>query len=307
MKALYATYDDTLYKMQEPPLNCFESIEVNDALSSLQYLEKSSEIKINMNLGLIKDDFMTNKEVTEKAINNLKEKKVKSVDSLIPSFEIAVDYILFNNKDGKIYDEGVMIHHNESPSKQNFYRILGVDEEDELHHRFVKKFEENFRLKYIESIPCGIIERKNVDYTFLIKNVIVHQLFEDELFEEVKDDNNLIYHKSSEGVSVTRESYKYHYNKPKDVVVFDAVKEGYVFEPININSKFRNISLTLSFILNNYFVVYDESTITDILEENSKIITDEVEEQEIPTDNTDENTETENSVDDTVVEKDNNQ
>ena len=61
------------------------------------------------------------------------------------------------------------------------------------------------------------------------------------------------------------------YRKPEDVVVFDAEQEGMKFEPIIVDKKFRTISISLSLILNDYIVVYDDKTINDILEKNKEV------------------------------------
>ena len=43
-----------------------------------------------------------------------------------------------------------------------------------------------------------------------------------------------------------------NYKKPQDIVVFDAKNEGIELDPIYIENRFRNLTLKISIILNNY-------------------------------------------------------
>lgn len=270
MKSLYAKYGDTLYKMDEYPRNNFKLATIKNEMK-VHFSELSKEALIDLSLGVIGEDYNTNKTATENILKELEEKKITNVETLIPEFEVAIDYVILDGATQKVYDEGVMIRHIINPEEQNRYRILGVTEEEEVYARLVKELKTTFNFKYRESYPCGIMKKSSPKFIIIINNIIVHQRKDYDKYIYESNDNIIQEHKCSDGVAVTRESFASHYRKPEDVVIFDAKQEGMVFEPITIDLKFRNLTLALSMILNDYIIVYDDNTINTILEKNKEV------------------------------------
>lgn len=269
MKSLYAKYGDTLYKLDEYPRNNFKLANITEG-THLYYSEPAKEAVVDLSLGIIGEDFQTNKAATENVLRELEEKKITNVETLIPEFEIALDYVILDEDTHKVYDEGVMIRHIMNPEEQNRYRILGVTEEEEVYARLVKELKTNFNFKYHESYPCGIMKKPSPKFVVIIHNITIHQRKD---YERYKYEGEYVVdeHKCSDGVALTRETFATRYRKPEDVVIFDAVQEGMKFEPIIVDKKFRTISISLSLILNDYIIVYDDKTINDILEKNKEV------------------------------------
>lgn len=268
MKALYARYGETIFKMLESPSNNFENARIEPSKVQYKYFSGRNQVDVDVTLGLIHEDFKTNKEVLDETVDYLKEKKVLSIKSLDPVYEIAVDFTLIDEGRNQIVDEGVMVRHIMGKELKKF-RILGIDEFNELHHRIVKEFEGTFSWKYLQSLPCGIIGKADYSYTLLINNVMIHQLIHDE--ERLTGSNDFLqtFHKSSEGVAITRETFASRYTKPEDVVIFDSKAEGINIDPVHFEDKMSFLNLKINLILNDYFEVYDEETITSVLEENA--------------------------------------
>ena len=152
------------------------------------------------------------------------------------------------------------------------FRILGTDAENEMHHRLVKYINIPFKFNYRESVPCGIMGNPNKQFVLVIRNIIIHEIvYDKDAYINGLNDRMDIFHKCSEGVAVTRETYKMNYKKPQDIVVFDAKNEGIELDPIYIENRFRNLTLKISIILNNYFITYDRDTILNIITENNKV------------------------------------
>lgn len=268
MKGLFAKYGTSVYFLNETPVNSYETATIENRQTNFQYSEANNEALINIQLGLINDDYKTNKEVVDDVTTYLTENKVQSMVTLEPFFEVALDFILFSGD--KILDEGVMVRHCSKSEAKNLFRILGTDENNEMHHRLVKSIHVPFEFKYRESVPCGIMGNPNKNFTLIINNIIVHEIvYDKDRYVNGLNDRMDIFHKSCEGIAMTRESFKTNYTKPKDIVVFDATNEGIKFDPINIENKFRNLSVNIDMILNNYFITYDVNTITDIIKKNN--------------------------------------
>lgn len=270
MKGLFAKYGNNVYLLNEEPSNCYQNIDVKERQINYRYSEANNEASVNINLGLINDDYKTNKEVVDDITTYLKENKILSIGTLEPFFEVAIDFILLS--ENKVLDEGVMVRHCSKSEAFNMFRILGTDAENEMHHRLVKYINIPFKFNYRESVPCGIMGNPNKQFVLVIRNIIVHEIvYDKDAYINGLNDRMDIFHKCSEGVAVTRETYKMNYKKPQDIVVFDAKNEGIELDPIYIENRFRNLTLKISIILNNYFITYDRDTILNIITENNKV------------------------------------
>ena len=268
MKGLFAKYGNNVYLLNEEPSNCYQNIDVKERQINYRYSEANNEASVNINLGLINDDYKTNKEVVDDITTYLKENKILSIGTLEPFFEVAIDFILLS--ENKVLDEGVMVRHCSKSEAFNIFRILGTDAENEMHHRLVKYINIPFKFNYRESVPCGIMGNPNKQFVLVIRNIIIHEIvYDKDAYINGLNDRMDIFHKCSEGVAVTRETYKMNYKKPQDIVVFDAKNEGIELDPIYIENRFRNLTLKISIILNNYFITYDRDTILNIITENS--------------------------------------
>lgn len=271
MKGLFAKYGNNVYLLNEEPSNCYQNIDVKERQINYRYSEANNEASVNINLGLINDDYKTNKEVVDDITTYLKENKILSIGTLEPFFEVAIDFILLS--ENKVLDEGVMVRHCSKSEAFNMFRILGTDAENEMHHRLVKYINIPFKFNYRESVPCGIMGNPNKQFVLVIRNIIIHEIvYDKDAYINGLNDRMDIFHKCSEGVAVTRETYKMNYKKPQDIVVFDAKNEGIELDPIYIENRFRNLTLKISIILNNYFITYDRDTILNIITENNKVI-----------------------------------
>lgn len=271
MKGLFAKYGNNVYLLNEEPSNCYQNIDVKERQINYRYSEANNEASVNINLGLINDDYKTNKEVVDDITTYLKENKILSIGTLEPFFEVAIDFILLS--ENKVLDEGVMVRHCSKSEAFNMFRILGTDAENEMHHRLIKYINIPFKFNYRESVPCGIMGNPNKQFVLVIRNIIVHEIvYDKDAYINGLNDRMDIFHKCSEGVAVTRETYKMNYKKPQDIVVFDAKNEGIELDPIYIENRFRNLTLKISIILNNYFITYDRDTILNIITENNKVI-----------------------------------
>lgn len=270
MKGLFAKYGNNVYLLNEEPSNCYQNIDVKERQINYRYSEANNEASVNINLGLINDDYKTNKEVVDDITTYLKENKILSIGTLEPFFEVAIDFILLS--ENKVLDEGVMVRHCSKSEAFNMFRILGTDAENEMHHRLIKYINIPFKFNYRESVPCGIMGNPNKQFVLVIRNIIVHEIvYDKDAYINGLNDRMDIFHKCSEGVAVTRETYKMNYKKPQDIVVFDAKNEGIELDPIYIENRFRNLTLKISIILNNYFITYDRDTILNIITENNKV------------------------------------
>lgn len=270
MKGLFAKYGNNVYLLNEEPSNCYQNIDVKERQINYRYSEANNEASVNINLGLINDDYKTNKEVVDDITTYLKENKILSIGTLEPFFEVAIDFILLS--ENKVLDEGVMVRHCSKSEAFNMFRILGTDAENEMHHRLIKYINIPFKFNYRESVPCGIMGNPNKQFVLVIRNIIVHEIvYDKDAYINGLNDRMDIFHKCSEGVAVTRETYKMNYKKPQDIVVFNAKNEGIELDPIYIENRFRNLTLKISIILNNYFITYDRDTILNIITENNKV------------------------------------
>jgi hypothetical protein len=270
MKGLFAKYGNNVYLLNEEPSNCYQNIDVKERQINYRYSEANNEASVNINLGLINDDYKTNKEVVDDITTYLKENKILSIGTLEPFFEVAIDFILLS--ENKVLDEGVMVRHCSKSEAFNMFRILGTNAENEMHHRLIKYINIPFKFNYRESVPCGIMGNPNKQFVLVIRNIIVHEIvYDKDAYINGLNDRMDIFHKCSEGVAVTRETYKMNYKKPQDIVVFDAKNEGIELDPIYIENRFRNLTLKISIILNNYFITYDRDTILNIITENNKV------------------------------------
>ena len=270
MKGLFAKYGNNVYLLNEEPSNCYQNIDVKERQINYRYSEANNEASVNINLGLINDDYKTNKEVVDDITTYLKENKILSIGTLEPFFQVAIDFILLS--ENKVLDEGVMVRHCSKSEAFNMFRILGTDAENEMHHRLVKYINIPFKFNYRESVPCGIMGNPNKQFVLVIRNIIIHEIvYDKDAYINGLNDRMDIFHKCSEGVAVTRETYKMNYKKPQDIVVFDAKNEGIELDPIYIENRFRNLTLKISIILNNYFITYDRDTILNIITENNKV------------------------------------
>ena len=275
MKALYSKCGDTIFELNETPLNSYDLADIRNKNIAYKWFQGTNTVSIRLDLGLINEDFKTNKEVIDENIQYLKDNKITSLRRLDPLYEIACDFTLFDENRKKIIDEGVMVRHIIGKEISRF-RVLGVSEDNELHHRIVKEFEGEFNWKYLQSVPCGIIGSPRYDYTLVINKIYIHQLINDpDRFKNVHDSIET-YHKSSEGVCITRETFATSYNRPEDIVIFDSAAESIKIDPIRIEDKMANLNLNINLVLNNYFEVYDEETINAILTENSTVEPPEV-------------------------------
>ena len=89
MKGLFAKYGTSVYFLNETPVNSYETATIENRQTNFQYSEANNEALINIQLGLINDDYKTNKEVVDDVTTYLTENKVQSMVTLEPFFEVA--------------------------------------------------------------------------------------------------------------------------------------------------------------------------------------------------------------------------
>lgn len=268
MKALYANYDGEYYHMFEKvDNNTLQAINsYKDVYQNTSVVEKGDEVTINATLGVIGDSLKTNKEMCDEMLEDIKLQGITKIIDLEPFFEVSMDYTLLNDDTNEIIDDGVIIRHIRSLDiEQNFYYMLGVDINNEMYNRIVKRLVADFTLNYRESSPCGIIGKKRSNIVLIIHSVKIHQLIRDEKYIEDLNDRIDVFSKSTEGVSITRESYSKKYNRPDDVVVFDSTVDGIEFKPIAFSKPFRRLHITVDAVLNKYMLFVNEKIVNDAL------------------------------------------
>ena len=268
MKALYANYNGVYYHMYEKvDNNTLQAINgYKDVNQSTKIIEKGDEVSVNTTLGVIGDSLRTNKEMCDIMLEDIKKQGIKKLTDLEPFFEVSMDYTLMNDDTNEIIDDGVITRHIRSIDiEQNFYYMLGVDVNNEMYNRIVKRLTTDFTLNYRESSPCGIIGKKQSNIVLIIHAIRIHQLIRDTNYEEDLNDRIDSFSKSTEGVAITRESYSKKYNRPEDVVLFDSTVDGFEFKPISFSKSFRKLHVTVSAVLNHYMLFAEEKTVNDAL------------------------------------------
>lgn len=257
MKAIYTLINDQYYYLKQ---NTAEPVALSnqapDNGASLTIDANCGEVTEAININtLSKDHLKSNAQLYNEMVDSLTQNKVKEIKTLYNFYKIYIDYAIYEN--GKEIDHSAVI---KPISPEDKAMILGVGKNNECVYRRVKAFEHTISFTIRNTLPYGIISRKNGNYQLKIFSIA---LFEDKNY--VSDDC----HCSEYDHGYCFPSLSINTSIMDMPMVYSSEKEKMEFEPICLSFIPRKVNIKLSLILANLITVYDKATIDKILTTNN--------------------------------------
>lgn len=257
MKAIYTKIADKYYRInQETSVPTRISSRVPGATSSVKFdsYNKIATQIVNIN-NLEIPGTKTNRELVNMMKKELEDNKITQIDSIVDVYKIHIDYTVF--ADGKEIDHNIQI---KPISYEDLVILLGVGTNDENVFRRVKNFKDTLELRFRAKVPFGLIQKKNKNICVKINDISIYQCIKDESFGHV---HNSIYETPySTNSSLVRSELS------NSIMIYSSLESGIEFEDLVIPFLPNRIEIMFSIILTDYIVVYDDTTIDDIIKYN---------------------------------------
>ena len=256
MKAIYTTIGGTVYKMNQyvnPPKSL--ALET-PSRASVEYNTTTSTATLHVNInGMEGAEPKSNKEYVDEIVDNLKTNRVTEINSIENEYVMYVDYSV--EDDGKVLEHQVAIR----PVKiKDELLALGVNNENECCYRRVKTITTVIGIILKTQIPYGIMRGISISRhrTININDIVIFQKL-----EPVGDHPSIYEQPFQYGSNTIQSSLEHH------IAIFSTRTEGISIQQVELTRGESRFDLTVNVLLPDFAVVYDESYINAILEENA--------------------------------------
>lgn len=263
MKGFFGVFNNELFEIQEVT-------DINlTAKNTSTGVEKgwdprSKDIFVNINISNVNGSLLSNREMYEKAVKKIEEKKISTITRLGPHYRVLIDYQLYNAKKNIVMDEGIVTR---IIPANNAFLPLGLDpEQNELVYRPVKVISAPFEFVYRSDVPFGIMKEPNEDIVLYVNRIQVQQS------RICQNDRDLTEKERKDGIVIERRnpnsSVEYKFTDVY-LTIYDSEMEGISISPVNMKTCPRKICINLEFLLNNYFFTSDPNDILKYIEKNA--------------------------------------
>lgn len=264
MKGFFGVFNNELFEIQEVTDINLTAKNVSTGVDR-SWDPRSKSINVLINVSNVNGSLLSNREMYEKAVAKIEEKKISKITRLGPHYRVLIDYQLYNAKKNIVMDEGIVTR---IISANNAFLPLGLDpEQNELVYRPVKLIDAVFEFVYRSDVPFGIMKEPNEDIVLYINRIQVQQS------RVCVNDRDLTEKERKEGIVIERRNPNSHTEyKFTDVymTIYDSEMEGISISPIHTRTCPRKISVEIKFLLNNYFFTSDPNDIMKYIEKNTE-------------------------------------
>lgn len=262
MKGFFGIFNQQIFELKEPTDICITARNKPTGIEKV-YNREGREFRLNLNISNAESNMITNKEFFEDTVLRIKEENIKEIPTLAPRYRVLIDYMLYNNSDNIVVDEGVITKMIEA---QNAFLPLGLDpENNELVYRVVKQISGAFDFIYRTNIPFGIMKHATEKLTLYINRVQIQQA-------KTHVGNLAVDEKACRtGIVIERgnpnATTEYNFIDTY-VTIFDTLLEGMKIEPVETEMVPRKITIDVNIILNNYFYTSNPDDVLQHVQDN---------------------------------------
>ena len=256
MKSIYTKIDGTYYQIEQNTNVPKEMTRPDPGVQSNVLFDagmRSITQKISINT-LDTRNISSNKELCRKMFDDLKSNKITEIEALPNRFKIFVDYAIIEND--MVIDHSCVIR-PVLPKDKIF--PLGVAANNEAVYRRVKELSQDIEFRTRVEVPHGIMRRatNRASQEIRINNIILYI-----------DRNPVDIHESTYENPYGVNSVIMQGNIKDLIPIFSTDEMGYEFTPTKISFLPRTIKLDIDITFTDLIVVYNDSSVKDILIEN---------------------------------------
>lgn len=268
MYKLYGCMNDTIYRMASVKDSKVQLIE---AFSSKSYSrENTGDKSYSTNIKINTGDFVnkvTNEQMYLEMADYIKKMKLTSIDTLYPTFKVALEYS-FTDIEGNIIDAGVIM--NNMNTTEVVY-LLDIDNAtNALGYRRAKLLEQRIPItRSITQGKYGLMSEVPSTYIFTIHSIkIFGNVTNEESDYYIQNLNSSIIDKTMKPTSGTYQSVLNH-----NVELLNTEKMNIKFNSEEISFRPNVIFVNMSILMDMFCAVADDGYIWSLIEENGGSIT----------------------------------
>lgn len=268
MYKLYGCMNDTIYRMASVKDSKVQLIE---AFSSKSYSRENTGNKsYSTNIKINTGDFVnkvTNEQMYLEMADYIKKMKLTSIDTLYPTFKVALEYS-FTDIEGNIIDAGVIM--NNMNTTEVVY-LLDIDNAtNALGYRRAKLLEQRIPItRSITQGKYGLMSEVPSTYIFTIHSIkIFGNVTNEESDYYIQNLNSSIIDKTMKPTSGTYQSVLNH-----NVELLNTEKMNIKFNSEEISFRPNVIFVNMSILMDMFCAVADDGYIWSLIEENGGSIT----------------------------------
>lgn len=258
MKSIYTKIGDKYYKVnQETTIPAVLNKLVPGTSTSVKIDGNNGYIGQIININTLEGpDTKSNSELYKEFTDWIKDKKIKSIDTLQNYYKVYIDY--------SIYQDNAEIEHSQIVRPldvEDTAIVLGVNKDNETVYRRVKSFNPRIDFRLRNPLPHGITQSNKCRYRLKINNVGI--------FQEKNETAN-IRHNSIYDVPFYIPSSVMNTTLDESVLVYSSYNLGVDIQDIDLEYIPRLIEITMFITLTNFVVVYDDLKITELVKLNNE-------------------------------------
>lgn len=256
MKAIYTKIGDKFYKVnQETRIPSVLNKLVPGTSTSVKVDGNNKYIGQIININTLEGpDTKSNSELYKELTDWIKDKKIKSIDTLQNYYKVYIDY--------SVYQDNAEIEHSQIVRPldvEDTAVILGVNKDNETVYRRVKSFNPKIDFRLRNPLPHGITQSSKCRYRLKINNVGIFQ----EKNETVNVRHNSVY-----DVPFYIPSSVMNTTLDESVLVYSSFNLGVDIQDIDLDYIPRVIEISMFITLTNFVAVYDDLKIEELVNQN---------------------------------------
>ena len=258
-KAIYTKIGKTYYRVNQDCSNPSSIFKISGTHSQMSLNPSIRQVDSNIWINPISlDNVKTNMEEYNEMLDYLTNNKITEIPNIQNRYLLYMDYSVFNER-------GTEVNHNvvtkEIEAADVFYP-LGVNMDSELIYKQVKALNTELSFVTKSCTPMGIMRDTSTDmYTLKINDIIIYQdlVHSSSYCDKHYSARENCYACGSRTINSQIQNMKKIYSTYDSGLIIAAVEVPYIPRKMVIN---------LHMAIDNTIVVYDNSSITDILVEN---------------------------------------
>lgn len=256
MKAIYTKIAGKYYKIkQKTNIPTAVTAKIPGATSSVNTDSYNRVVTQTISINTLKHPgTKTNRENVDNMKKELLDQQITEIIEIPNKYKAHIDYSVF--VDGREIDHNIQI----KPVKhEDMVILLGIGTNDEDVFRRVKRFNDKIELRMTNRVPYGLMHNKKEDLSIKVHEISIYQ-------EMIENDDNI--HQSVYETPFTINSGIVRSELRDAKMIYSSSESGIEFEDLRIPFSPNRVEIDFGIILTDYNVVYDDTSINDILQYN---------------------------------------
>lgn len=258
-KALYTKVHDRYFKINQKDVNVpvllmpFHNIMDNASVQT-----RDGQCDVDINTVMASDLMLTNKELSDEMFKDLKEKRITQIDDLDDRYMMSINYSIINPRTNK---ETSRFESVEALKSTEMLVPQGVDSRNECLYRRIKKFENTHAFVFHDMHRFGVTKAPTCGCKFRINDITIYQC--------TKGDQSM------NNNSVFGIPFEHRCNTIRKVCdgkirIYSSSRNHVEFAPIEFKHQPKCVHLHITCFHGDIITIYDDCTVSKILEENIK-------------------------------------